>query len=83
MKQLLLVVSIGALLYTTSFGAGKSPQLASFDHSRLTASSNCIRCHSRDQPDDDRHRRTQANCSTCHSTDSWSPATTESIKGAK
>jgi hypothetical protein len=77
MKPLLLLVSMEALFNTSAYAVDKAVQMAVFDHSRLTASSKCIRCHSRDQPYDDRHRQTQANCLTCHNTDSWKPAKNE------
>ena len=83
MKQMLLVASVGMLLNSAAFAAEKNAQLAAFDHGRLTAASKCIRCHSRDQPDDDRHRQTQANCSACHNTGSWKPATLGSDSPAK
>ena len=83
MKQILLAAIMGMLLNSAAYATEKPVQLAAFDHSRLTASSNCIRCHRRDQPDDDRHRQTQANCSTCHNTGSWKPATLGSDSPAK
>jgi len=83
MKQLLLVTSLGMLLSTSTYAADKAVQLAAFDHSRLNASAKCIRCHNRDQPDDDRHHQTQANCSTCHNTRSWKPASVDSNEGVK
>jgi hypothetical protein len=83
MKQLLLLICLGMLLSTSAYAAEKSVQLAAFDHGRLNASSKCIKCHNRDQPDDDRHRQTQANCSTCHNTQSWKPASVDSNEGVK
>jgi hypothetical protein len=83
MKPLLLAVSIGAIFNTSAYAVEKAVQLAAFDHGRLTTTSKCIRCHSRDQPDDDQHRRTQENCSTCHNTQSWKPTAFDSEAGKK
>ena len=83
MKQLSLVISLGMLLNTSAYAAEKGVQLAAFDHSSLNASAKCIRCHNRDQPDDDRHRKTQENCSTCHNTESWKPASVDSAAFTK
>ncbi|NTU57722.1 MAG: hypothetical protein HGB00_02210 [Chlorobiaceae bacterium] len=83
MKLLLLLATTLILINTRADAASKNVQLASFDHGRLNASSSCIRCHNRDQPDDDRHRQAQANCSKCHTTESWKPATIDSDEDAK
>ncbi|MEI7694912.1 MAG: hypothetical protein WCI64_04595 [Chlorobium sp.] len=76
MKRLLFITI--AMLFSSAANAAKTTeQHASFDHRRLNASSQCIRCHKRDQPDDNLHRQTQANCSVCHTTSQWKPAITK------
>jgi hypothetical protein len=80
MKRLLLMVTAGLVFGSAAYAGTGAVQIASFNHSGLSPSAQCIRCHKRDQPDDDRHRQTQANCSTCHNTDSWKPATIETQK---
>ncbi len=77
MKHLLFLIAMGWLVNTQVYAAESTVQLAAIDHSRLSASAQCIRCHKRDQPDDNLHRRTQANCSTCHTTRQWTPTITE------
>ena len=73
----LLFITIAVLFSPVITAATTIEQHASFDHSRLSASVQCIRCHQRDQPDDNRHRQSQANCSTCHDTKQWKPTITE------
>ena len=75
--KILLLIAV-TVLYSPAANAATSPEEhASFDHSRLNASVQCIRCHKRDQPEDDLHRQSQANCSTCHTTGQWKPTITK------
>ena len=76
MKKLLFI-TITVLFSTAVNAATPTEQHASFDHNRLSASAQCIRCHKNDQPDDNVHRQSQANCSTCHTTRKWKPTITE------
>lgn len=71
-------MSMGVFDTTAAYAIGRPVQLAAFDHGSLTASATCRKCHSRDQPDDDRHRQTTANCSACHQTQRWTPARVDS-----
>jgi hypothetical protein len=50
---------------------------ATFDHSRLAASSGkqCISCHKADKPNDSLHSAISSNCSDCHGSKRWKPAT--------
>ncbi len=73
----LLFITIAVLFSPAAKAATKTEQHVSFDHSRLNATSQCIRCHKRDQPDDNLHIQSKANCSTCHTTKQWKPAITE------
>ncbi|MEI6638327.1 MAG: hypothetical protein FDX02_02970 [Chlorobium sp.] len=76
MKRLFFI-TIALLFGPAANAATTTEQHASFDHRRVSASSQCIRCHKREQPDDNLHRQTQANCSTCHTTSQWKPAITK------
>jgi cytochrome c553 len=76
MKRLLFI-TIAVLFSPAARAAITTEQLASFDHSKLSASAQCIRCHKRDQPVDKLHIQSKANCSTCHSTKEWKPTITE------
>ncbi|MEI6847695.1 MAG: hypothetical protein WCK32_06620 [Chlorobiaceae bacterium] len=75
MKQFLLMISLGWMFNSAvaAYAAENTVQLAVFDHNRLSPSAQCIRCHERDQPDDNLHRKSQANCSACHNTRQWKP----------
>ncbi|MEI8186348.1 MAG: cytochrome c3 family protein [Chlorobiaceae bacterium] len=76
MNRLLLVIIV--VLFSPAANAATSQeQHASFNHSSLSTSAQCIRCHKRDIPDDNLHRKSQANCSTCHTTRQWKPTITE------
>ncbi|MEI7789202.1 MAG: cytochrome c3 family protein [Chlorobiaceae bacterium] len=75
MKRLLFIAIV--LFSPAAISAKTTEQHASFDHSRLSASAQCIRCHRRDQPDDKLHGQSKANCSTCHTTRQWTPTITE------
>ncbi|MFZ4802483.1 MAG: hypothetical protein ACOYLR_11050 [Chlorobium sp.] len=77
MKQFLLIISLGCMFSSVVYAAEQTVLLAAFDHSRLKASAQCIRCHKRDQPDDNLHRQSQANCSVCHTTRQWIPTITK------
>jgi hypothetical protein len=68
-----MTICLGTLFNAAANAAPNTVLLAVFDHSRLTAATQCIRCHQSNQPDDDRHRQTRENCSTCHFTDRWKP----------
>ncbi|NTW69024.1 MAG: hypothetical protein HGB23_04155 [Chlorobiaceae bacterium] len=70
----MMFIAIAVLFTSAKTSATTSEQYAGFDHSRLNASAQCLRCHSRDQPDDTLHRQTKAGCSSCHSTSQWKPA---------
>lgn len=76
MKRLLLI-AVTVLNSPAANAATSTEQSAGFDHSRLSASAQCIRCHKRDQPENDLHRQSQANCSTCHTTGQWKPTITK------
>ncbi|MEI7708712.1 MAG: hypothetical protein WCI90_10630 [Chlorobium sp.] len=76
MKRLLFI-TIAVLFNPAAIAAKTTEQHASFDHTRLNATTQCIRCHKRDQPDDNLHIQSKANCYTCHTTRHWKPTTTE------
>ncbi|NMW19801.1 MAG: hypothetical protein HKK66_12445 [Chlorobiaceae bacterium] len=76
MKRLLLI-TLALLFSPASITAKTTEQHASFDHSRLSTSAQCIRCHERDQPDDKLHSQSKGNCSICHTTKEWKPTITE------
>lgn len=69
----LLFITLAVLFTHAASAATPGEQHASFDHSKLAPSAQCIRCHRRDQPDDNLHRKSQANCSSCHSVTKWKP----------
>ena len=73
----LMFITIAVLFSPAANAATTTEQHASFDHSRLNPSAQCIRCHQRDQPDDNVHRQSLANCSTCHTTKQWKPTITK------
>ncbi|NMW20825.1 MAG: hypothetical protein HKK67_04195 [Chlorobiaceae bacterium] len=76
MKRLLFIIL--AVLFTPAANAATTAeQHASFDHRKLSASAQCIRCHIRDQPDNNLHIQSKTNCSTCHTTKQWKPTITE------
>jgi len=80
MKKLLMIFFLGVLFNPAANAATRPVLLAAFDHSRLTAATQCIRCHKSVQPDDGLHFQTRENCSTCHTTDRWKPAINNSSR---
>ena len=73
----LFFITIAVLFSPVANAATTTEQHASFDHSRLSPSAQCIRCHKREQPDDNLHRESKANCSSCHDTKQWKPTVTK------